>query len=99
MVCVQITFATEATPGGVNEDFVVAGAGWAVVLDGATPRVGVDGGCVHGPAWLVRRLGGGLAQILAEEAGQPLAEMLAEAIEDTAAAHAGTCDLSNPDSP
>jgi hypothetical protein len=99
MVSMQITFATEATPGQVNEDFVVAGADWAVVLDGATPQADVDGGCVHGPAWLVRRLGGRLAQFLAEGTGEPLEEMLAEAIKTTADRHSGSCDLSNPDSP
>jgi hypothetical protein len=99
MVFVQITFATEATPGRVNEDFVAAGADWALVLDGATPRADVDGGCAHGPAWLVRRLGGRLAQLLAEETGAPLRDVLAEAIGATAERHAGTCDLGNPDSP
>jgi hypothetical protein len=95
----RINFATEATPGQVNEDFVVAGADWAVVLDGATPRAEVDGGCVHGPAWLVRRLGGRLAQLLAEETREPLTEILAEGIKTTVATHSGTCDLGNPDSP
>lgn len=95
----QITFATEATPGQVNEDFVVAGADWAVVLDGATQRPGMDGGCVHGPAWLVRRLGGRLARALAGQSPEPLAEILAAAIRTTAQDHAGTCDLADPDSP
>jgi hypothetical protein len=99
MVAMQITFASEATPGQVNEDFVLAGADWALVLDGATPRAGVDGGCVHGPAWLVRRLGGRLALLLAEETQVPLTDVLAEGIRTTAAMHSVICDLSNPDSP
>src|SRR5689334_16883747 len=38
----RITYATQAAPGVVNEDYVVAGPGWAVVLDGATAPAGVD---------------------------------------------------------
>ncbi|WP_329518546.1 protein phosphatase 2C domain-containing protein [Spirillospora sp. NBC_01491] len=92
----------------MNEDFVVAGPDWVVVLDGATARPGVDSGCRHDPAWLVRRLGGALAGRLAAGAagaagagggGEPLSELLAGAIEMVCAAHAGTCDLDNPDSP
>jgi Protein phosphatase 2C len=94
-----VDFATEATPGLENEDFVVAGPEWAVVLDGATPRQGVDSGCTHGPAWLVRRLGGELAGRLASQGAEPLADVLAEAIKATAEAHKGSCALDNPDSP
>ncbi|WP_285699357.1 protein phosphatase 2C domain-containing protein [Actinomadura sp. NBRC 104412] len=83
----------------MNEDFAVAGPGWAVVLDGATPRPGVDSGCVHGPGWLVRRLGGELAGRLALQGREPLADVLAESIKATSEAHARTCDLDNPDSP
>ncbi|WP_395110916.1 protein phosphatase 2C domain-containing protein, partial [Actinomadura sp. SCN-SB] len=79
--------------------FVVAGPGWAVVLDGATPRPGVDSGCVHGPGWLVRRLGGELAGRLALQGREPLADVLAASIKATSEAHARTCALDNPDSP
>ncbi|MEO5878509.1 MAG: protein phosphatase 2C domain-containing protein [Streptosporangiaceae bacterium] len=95
----RITYATEPTPGGVNEDYVVTGPGWVAVLDGATMRPGLDSGCVHGVAWLVRRLAGELAQRLAVELETPLPDLLADAIKATCTAHAGTCDLDNPDSP
>ncbi|GAA2447280.1 protein phosphatase 2C domain-containing protein [Actinomadura vinacea] len=95
----RVSYATEATPGLVNEDHVVAGPGWAVVLDGATSRPGVDSGCAHGPGWLVRRLGGALAGRLASEDGRPLADLLAESIKSVAGAHSGECDLDNRDSP
>ncbi|MFV2173828.1 hypothetical protein [Actinomadura sp. LOL_011] len=95
----QVTFASEATPGRENEDFVAAGPGWVVLLDGATAPPGVDSGCRHDPAWLVRRLGGRIAAGLAAAGGEPLPDLVAEAIKVTAEAHAGTCDLGNPDSP
>lgn len=90
---------SEATPGRENEDFVAAGPGWVVLLDGATAPAGVDSGCRHDPAWLVRRLGGQIAALLALEDGTPLPDLVAEAIKVTGEAHTGTCDLENPDSP
>jgi hypothetical protein len=97
---VQVTYATEATPGaGANEDCLVAGPGWVAVLDGATPRPDVVSGCSHGVAWLVRRLAGALAERLVRESGAPLPDLLAEAIEQTRDGHGGGCDLANPDSP
>ncbi|MEW2355273.1 hypothetical protein [Spirillospora sp. NPDC029432] len=91
-----VTCATEATPGSVNEDFVVVGPHWAVVLDGATPRPGIDCGCAHGPGWLVRRLGGELAVRLSGDG--TLADALASAIKAVRDLHP-ECDLDNPDSP
>ncbi|RAY15190.1 hypothetical protein DPM19_10735 [Actinomadura craniellae] len=93
-----IVQASEPTPGRRNEDYAVTGPGWAVVLDGATPRPGVDGGCAHGPGWLVRRLAGALAGGLAAERHEPLPDLLAGAIEAVRAAHP-ECDLDDPDSP
>ncbi|HEY8480621.1 MAG TPA: hypothetical protein VIL71_12410 [Spirillospora sp.] len=90
---------SEATPGRQNEDFVAAGPDWVVLLDGATAPAGVDSGCRHDPAWLVRRLGGGIAALLAREDGRPLPDVVAEAIKITGESHTGTCDLENPDSP
>src|SRR6266516_1939708 len=52
----QITYATEAAPGHVNEDRAVCGPGWAVVLDGATAPEGIDSGCIHDVSWLVSHL-------------------------------------------
>jgi hypothetical protein len=94
---VQITYASAATPEQVNEDYVVAGPDWAVVLDGATKRADVDSGCIHGAGWLVRTLAGHLARRLTDELGEPLPDLLA--IKATCESHAATCDLANPDSP
>ncbi|MBF8189499.1 protein phosphatase 2C domain-containing protein [Nonomuraea sp. K274] len=95
----QITYATEAGSERPNEDLVIAGPSWAVVLDGATPAAGVDSGCAHDVPWLVGRLGGELAARLSRDDRTPLAGVLEAAISATAAAHADTCDLANPDSP
>lgn len=95
----QITYATRPAPGLVNEDYVAAGPDWAIVLDGATAPAGVDSGCAHDVRWFVRRLAGALSAHLAADADGPLPGVLAEAIRRACAAHAGTCDLSNPDSP
>jgi hypothetical protein len=83
----------------VNEDLVVIGPDFVVVLDGASAPEGIDSGCIHTVAWLVGRLGGQLAVPLLARSQTPLAELLADAISAVCGQHAGTCDLSNPDSP
>ena len=60
---------------------------------------GADSGCRHGVPWLVGRLGGALALALSSGTRAGLADILEQAIRDTMAAHAGTCDLANPRSP
>jgi hypothetical protein len=95
----QISHATQAAPGGVNEDYVAAGPDWAIVLDGATAPVGVDSGCAHDVAWLVHRLAAALSAGLAAPADGSLADVLAESIKRVCGEHSGTCDLANPDSP
>ncbi|MFP3967079.1 protein phosphatase 2C domain-containing protein [Actinomadura fulvescens] len=94
-----MSYASEATPGRGNEDYVVAGPGWVAVLDGATARPGVESGCVHDPAWLVRRLGAELGARLVLENRTPLMDLLADSIKGVRELHASTCDLDNPDSP
>lgn len=94
----QITYATEAAPGHVNEDRAVCGDGWAVVLDGATAPDGVDSGCIHDVPWLVSNLAAGITRRMLLGGGH-LADVLAESIEETREAHKGACDLANPDSP
>lgn len=91
-----VTYASEATPGLDNEDLVLTGPDWAIVLDGATLPQGLGCGCAHGPRWLVRRLGGELAVRLSR--GGPLADVLAESIEAVLEMHP-ECDLDDPDSP
>jgi hypothetical protein len=89
--------ATVPAPGRRNEDHFAIGPDWVFVLDGSTAPEGVDSGCAHDVVWLVRQLGGALAALLATSA-EPLADILAEAIERTRAAHPD-CDLANPSSP
>jgi hypothetical protein len=91
-------YATEGSPGRVNEDYAACGTGWAVVLDGATASPGVDSGCIHDVLWLVRHLATAVTRRILLAAA-PLPDLLAESIEETREAHAGTCDLQNPDSP
>ena len=95
----QITHATASAPGLDNEDYACAGPDWAIVLDGATAPAGVDSGCVHDVAWLVRRLAAATATRLVLAGESSLPDVLAAAIEDTAGAHTDTCDLASPDSP
>ncbi|WP_131787343.1 protein phosphatase 2C domain-containing protein [Protofrankia symbiont of Coriaria ruscifolia] len=94
----QISYTTEPTPGRINEDIVLAGDSWALVLDGATAPAGIASGCIHDVAWLVRQLGVQLAQLLITT-DQPLDALLAAAIGATCRAHSETCDLTNPSSP
>ncbi len=95
----QITHATKSTPGQVNEDYVCTGADWAVILDGATAPQGVDSGCIHDVPWLVHHLAAALSARLILPDASSLCDLLAAAIKETCDAHAGTCDLGNPDSP
>ncbi|MFG1947039.1 protein phosphatase 2C domain-containing protein [Nonomuraea sp. NPDC048826] len=96
----RVSYASAAAPdptGRANEDYVLAGPSWVVVLDGATPAPGVAPGCRHGVPWLVRTLAGALAPGM--DGGDPLPEVLAAAITATMKAHDGSCDLGNPHSP
>lgn len=95
----QTSHATLSAPGHVNEDLAASGPGWALVLDGATPSPGVAIGCVHDVPWLVRRLAAALAARLTTAGPDGLAQLVASAIAEVRDAHAGTCDLANPDSP
>ncbi len=95
----QISHATESSPGQPNEDLVAAGPDWAVVFDGATPAPGVSSGCIHDVPWLVRRLAAALIARLTLAGPAPLAPLLAAAIGEVRDAHADRCDLENPDSP
>lgn len=92
--------APDRRPPAVNEDLILTGPDFAVVLDGASaPRVPVDSGCRHTVAWLVMQLATRLATPLLGRSSAPLSEVLADAIAAVRDSHAGTCDVSNPDSP
>jgi hypothetical protein len=97
-VAVEITCATRAG-GERNEDLVLAGSDFAVVLDGATPEPGVRHGCRHGVSWVVRGLGRGLATGLIERPDADLRMLLRNAITEVMAAHGSDCDLTNKRSP
>ena len=91
----QVAAASEpGSPGKPNEDGIVVTAEMAAVLDGATVRT--DTGCIHGVPWFVENLAGSLVKH--EQEISP-ADALAEAIEETAAAHRDTCDLYHPGTP
>jgi hypothetical protein len=91
--------APDRRPPAVNEDLVLSGPDFVVVLDGATAGKGIDSGCRHTVAWLVQRLGRQLALPLLTGSIAPLADLLADAIAAVGGEHADTCDLTNPDSP
>lgn len=93
----EVSAATSAVPGRENEDYYLAAADWALILDGVAPTPGVANGCVHGVRWFVERLANAItAEMLT---GQPLSAVLRRAIEQTAIAHGEACDLSKPLSP
>ena len=85
-------------PGHPNEDFVGAVPGAVVLLDGAGIP-GTESICRHGVAWYARGLGGALLARLARDDGRELTAVLGEAIDELAADHRGTCDITNPSSP
>jgi hypothetical protein len=95
----DVRFATSAAPGRPNEDLVLAGNDFLIVLDGVTSPPQVPTGCVHDPVWLVRTLGAALTQRLTVPGTPQLTNVLADAISAVRAAHDGTCDLSHPESP
>jgi hypothetical protein len=95
---VEITCATRAG-GDTNEDLVISGGDFAVVLDGATPEPGVDNGCRHGVSWVVRGLGRCLSAGLIGRPDATLRELLRDAISEVMAAHGSGCDLTNKRSP
>jgi hypothetical protein len=95
----RVTFDSQPTPGGANDDYVLVNPDWAVVLDGATALRPDANGCIHDVPWLVRQLAAGLTRALTANRQVPLTDALAEAIIATRGAHESTCDLTNPDSP
>ncbi|MEV7598867.1 protein phosphatase 2C domain-containing protein [Kitasatospora sp. NPDC089797] len=93
--------ASVPTPGGANEDLVLTGPRFALVLDGATAEPGASTGCGHDVRWLVAEVGVRLVGALLRDpdAERPLRELLHDALTELAAAHGRTCDLDNPCSP
>lgn len=100
----DVSIATRPSPRGgllLGEDFVAATPHAVVVLDGVSVPAGMNTGCVHGTPWYVQQLGTRLLLKIGTEATEKrsLPDLLAEAIEETSALHAGTCDLSHPGTP
>ncbi|MFJ5922741.1 hypothetical protein ACIQF6_09050 [Kitasatospora sp. NPDC092948] len=92
----RVSIATAPGSPNPNEDWVGATTSLAVVLDGLS-TAGLDTGCLHGVPWYVAQLGGHLVSALADS-GRPLADGLAQALDQVAALHPG-CDLANPGTP
>jgi len=96
---VHVSFATSAGEASrPNEDFAGAVPGAAVLLDGAGIP-GAESICSHGVAWFTHRLGGALLGRLSRDDGLDLAAILAITIDEIAADHRDTCDVTNPSSP
>ena len=95
----DVSFASAAAPGCRNEDLVIAGEDFLIVLDGVTSPPHVRTGCVHDPVWLVRTLGSILTGPLSGPETPELTEVLADAIGALRDSHGGACDLAHPESP
>jgi hypothetical protein len=97
---VEVRLASLAAPDGTeNEDYIVALPQLVGVFDGVTAPAGLETGCVHGPAWYVRRLATQLARRYASGPQEALPELLAGAIQDVRPDHDGRCDLNHPGTP
>lgn len=96
----EVRIASQPSPDRAdNEDFAFALPNLVGVLDGVSAPAGLDTGCVHGPAWYVRRLAARLTGGYLRSPQVPLPQMLAEAIEAVRGDHAGRCDLAHPGTP
>ncbi|MDG4791465.1 hypothetical protein O7626_37185 [Micromonospora sp. WMMD1102] len=96
----RVRSASAPVPGRLeNEDHVFRYGELVGVLDGATVPDGFDTGCVHGPAWYVRRLAARLCLAAADRPAAALTGNLAAAILAVRADHGGNCDLDHPGTP
>lgn len=95
----DVTFATRPAPRHINEDYVATTSHAAVVLDGLSVPDGMDTGCIHGTPWFVQQLGTRLLSRVTEIPLHPLANALADTINEVAALHSDTCDLQHPGTP
>ncbi len=95
----EIRLATVAAPGRANEDYALAVGDLVAVFDGVTQPDGVGTGCVHGPAWYVRRLATRLCAAYAAAPSTALPQLLADAIDAVRGDHGGRCDLVHPRTP
>jgi hypothetical protein len=99
-VAMRVWSAGEPAPGQPeSEDRIFLYGPLVGVLDGATVPAGFETGCVHGPAWYVRRLAARIGLAAADRPATPLAGLLATAILAVRADHADRCDLAHPGTP
>jgi hypothetical protein len=96
---VDVSIATAPGSAAPNEDWAGATTSVAVVLDGVTAPADLGTGCLHTTPWYVHQLGSRLLQLAAPDSDAGLSDLLAQAIADVAALHAGTCDLRHPGTP
>lgn len=95
----QVWIASAAAhPDAESEDFAAATDQAIVVLDGVSAPQGMTTGCVHGTPWYVRQLGTRLLTGMTTS-DATLTGLLADAIAQTTASHADTCDLTHPGTP
>jgi hypothetical protein len=93
-----VQLVSEAAPGRAeNEDLAFHHGDLVGVLDGVSAPAGVESGCVHGPAWYVRRLAGHLQHTAAGP--RSLVDGLSAAIKAVRGEHGGRCDLDHPSTP
>ena len=76
-----------------SEDRALVGPNLLAVLDGVTAKP--ETGCEHGVGWFADQLSAEILRVAHLAPG----EALAEAVEQAAELHSGTCDLEHPDSP
>ena len=94
----DVRLASQPSPDtAANEDHAIATDEFVAVLDGVTVPAGLETGCVHGPAWYVRRLGARLVGAVRPDLALP--DVLAAAIQGVRGDHAGRCDLDHPGTP
>lgn len=96
----RVAFASEAAPDRPeNEDAALHLGSLVGVFDGVTKPRDTETGCLHTPAWYVRRLTLRLRQAFEESPDDTLAGGLASAIARVREDHGGRCDLANPATP
>ena len=94
----KLAMATSPGHGRPNEDFVGAGPGAVVLIDGAGIP-GMESVCSHGVAWYSHTLGATVLGRLSREPGTDLVAALADGIEEMAGRHRHTCDIASSISP
>jgi len=96
----NVALASEAAPGRpANEDGALHIGDLVGVFDGVTAPPDILSGCIHGPAWYVKRLMVHLSSVARATPNDGLSNLLAEAITRVRGDHEGHCDLANPATP